>query len=93
MTSLVDLTATRNTPQNNDMPREDTKSGRQSNDSDRLLDQGELSTMLGVPVGTLEQWRARKRGPAFLRIGRHVRYDLAEVREWLDSRRNLPRGA
>jgi excisionase family DNA binding protein len=93
MTSVADLTTSRNNRQNTGMTREHIESGRHSDDTDRLLDQDELATMLGVPTGTLEQWRARKRGPAFLRIGRHIRYDLAEVREWLDSRRNLPRGA
>jgi hypothetical protein len=59
----------------------------------QLLNQDKLAAVLDVPAGTVEQWRARGGGPPFFRIGRHVRYDPAEVREWLDSRRNLPRGA
>ena len=40
---------------------------------------------------TVITWRYRKIGPPFLRVGRYVRYDLDEVRDWLVSRRNLPR--
>jgi len=75
------------------MTRQDYEADRERAEPARLLDQDELSSILGVPAGTLEQWRARGRGPAFLRIGRHVRYDPVEIRRWLDSRRNRPRGA
>ncbi|MBG0567388.1 helix-turn-helix transcriptional regulator [Actinoplanes aureus] len=41
------------------------------------------SRYLGVPVGTLYQWRHRRTGPRARKVGRHLRYDPADVRAWL----------
>jgi excisionase family DNA binding protein len=46
----------------------------------------ELATFLGVPVATLYQWRHRRIGPRACRVGRHLRYDPADVRAWLVER-------
>ena len=43
----------------------------------------ELSEMLGVPVATLYSWRYHGRGPAAVRVGRHLRYRLSDVDAWL----------
>ena len=43
---------------------------------------GDVSAFLRVPVETLYQWRKRKYGPPAARIGRHLRYDPADVRDW-----------
>jgi Helix-turn-helix domain len=94
MSSVADLTTSRNNRQTDDMSRQENDFSRYSDEGGcRLLGQNQLSDMLGVPVGTLEQWRTRGGGPPFLRIGRYVKYDLSDIREWLVSRRNLPRGA
>lgn len=45
----------------------------------------DTSMWLGVPVATLYQWRSRRLGPRAYRVGRHLRYDPADVREWLDA--------
>jgi len=50
---------------------------------ERLLSAEELSAIIGVPVLTLAHWRRFGRGPQALRLGKHVRYDPAEVRRWL----------
>jgi excisionase family DNA binding protein len=34
----------------------------------------QAAPILGVKAGTLEVWRVQGRGPAFLKIGRAVRY-------------------
>ena len=44
----------------------------------------DVSTFLGVPIATLYQWRYRRTGPRAIRVGRHLRYDPAEVRAWLE---------
>ncbi|MFD4204398.1 helix-turn-helix transcriptional regulator [Micromonospora tulbaghiae] len=41
------------------------------------------SRSLGVPVSTLYQWRYRRVGPKASRVGRHLRYDPADVRAWV----------
>jgi predicted DNA-binding transcriptional regulator AlpA len=43
----------------------------------------DVSAFLGVPVATLYQWRYRRTGPRASRVGRHLRYDPADVRAWL----------
>jgi excisionase family DNA binding protein len=52
---------------------------------DRLWTVDDTSRFLGVPVGTLYQWRTRGQGPRAYRVGRHLRYDPADVRQWLDE--------
>ena len=50
---------------------------------DRLLWPEEVAEMLGVPVGTLANWRYQGRGPAFVKVGRHVRYRRRDVVAWI----------
>lgn len=53
---------------------------------DKLLSADELAELVGVPPKTLADWRTRGIGPAYVRIGRHVRYRPADVEAWLQSR-------
>jgi excisionase family DNA binding protein len=45
----------------------------------------QLADYLGVPVETVRRWRSRspRGGPRGLRIGKHVRFDPADVQRWL----------
>ncbi len=43
----------------------------------------QTSNYLHVPVPTLHTWRARSKGPKAYRVGRHLRYDPADVAAWL----------
>ncbi|MGN6781732.1 MAG: helix-turn-helix transcriptional regulator [Marmoricola sp.] len=52
---------------------------------DRLLSADEVAEFLGIPVATLYQWRHKGTGPGAYRVGRHLRYDAATVRAWLDE--------
>jgi len=52
---------------------------------ERLWTVEDLSAFLGVPVTTLYQWRYRRTGPRARRVGRHLRYDPADVRSWLEQ--------
>lgn len=57
----------------------------------------ELGLVLSISPRTLRTWRSVGFGPAWFRVGRHVRYDPAEVRRWLaeecepDGSRSNPR--
>jgi excisionase family DNA binding protein len=53
----------------------------------RLLTIEEVSELLQVPVPTLYGWRFHRRGPTPMRIGRHLRYDPADVARWVESRK------
>jgi DNA-binding transcriptional MerR regulator len=44
----------------------------------------ELSAFLGIPVHTIRGWRTKNYGPPARKIGKHLRYDPAKVREWLE---------
>jgi hypothetical protein len=52
----------------------------------RLWTVQDLSEFLGIPVDTIRGWRTKKYGPAARKIGKHLRYDPAEVRRWLDDK-------
>ena len=54
-------------------------------DRDGLITTAELAAFLSLPVKTLRDWRYTGVGPRALRVGRHLRYEPAEVRRWLDD--------
>jgi hypothetical protein len=45
----------------------------------------DLSEYLGVPPRTLQQWRWRKTGPRWTKVGRRVRYRWDDVDRWLNE--------
>ena len=45
----------------------------------RHLTPEQLSERWDIPVGTLKRWRRERKGPRFLRIGRHPVYPLTYV--------------
>jgi predicted DNA-binding transcriptional regulator AlpA len=49
---------------------------------DRLWTVDDLSEFLGIAVHTIRGWRCKNYGPPARKIGKHLRYDPAEVREW-----------
>lgn len=53
--------------------------------STRLLSTEEVARLLVVPVTTLYTWRYKGTGPKAYRVGKHLRYRLADVIEWLDG--------
>jgi excisionase family DNA binding protein len=52
---------------------------------DRLWGVKEVADYLGVPVGTIYQWRTRNYGPPGRKVGKYVRYVPEQVREWVES--------
>jgi excisionase family DNA binding protein len=62
-------------------------------DAARLLRPHELAAFLGIPLRTIYRWRSRHEGPPSYRVGRHIRYRLNEVEQWLDERRDEHREA
>ncbi|MDK1016412.1 MAG: helix-turn-helix domain-containing protein [Actinomycetota bacterium] len=53
---------------------------------ERLLTPAELATYLGVPIATLYVWRHRRLGPPSFKAGRHLRYRLHDVEQWINNR-------
>ena len=52
-----------------------------------FLTQHELAELLRLPERTLEDWRLTHSGPPYLKLGRHVRYDVADVLAWVREHR------
>jgi predicted DNA-binding transcriptional regulator AlpA len=50
--------------------------------NDRLWTVQDVAEFLGVPVGTLYDWRGKGYGPRGKRVGRYLRYEEAAVRRW-----------
>jgi len=51
----------------------------------KLLKPSELKSEFGIPLSTAAKWRMRGDGPAYIKIGRSVRYEANAVRDWLQS--------
>ncbi len=45
-----------------------------------------LSELLGIPLATIRHWRYVGTGPAYVKLGRAVRYSRAVVERWISER-------
>ena len=52
-----------------------------------LLTTADVAQLLDVGERTLEFWRYAGKGPAYLKVGRRVRYRPADVEAYLEARR------
>lgn len=55
-----------------------------------LLSPDDLATYLGVPVKTVYNWRSEGKGPRGVKVGRHLRFRMADVQAWLDEHSDEP---
>jgi excisionase family DNA binding protein len=53
---------------------------------DRHLTIDELSARLQIPVQTIYVWNYTGKGPKYLKVGRHIRYRVADVEAWEKTR-------
>ena len=56
--------------------------------SNRPLTEADAAARLGLKVATLRAWRHRGRGPAFVRLGRAIRYLPCDLEEFLHANRH-----
>lgn len=58
-------------------------------DNDELLDNEQTADILGIKPNTLEIWRTKSRGPAFIKLGSAkqspIRYRRSVITRWLDE--------
>lgn len=52
----------------------------------RFYSTDELAAVLGVSQYTVRHWRQQGTGPKAIKVGRHVKYPVAEVEAWLAQR-------
>ncbi|WP_420104511.1 helix-turn-helix domain-containing protein [Bosea sp. (in: a-proteobacteria)] len=53
----------------------------------------EAASLLGTTPETLKNWRHRKRGPAYHRQGRSIRYSLFDLKAFAEGGRVDPKAA
>ena len=61
--------------------------------SNQPLTELEAAARLGLKVATLRAWRHQGRGPAYVRLGRAIRYLPTDIDEFLQSNRQVPVGS
>lgn len=73
------------------MPRETTDAGASQGATNQPLTETHAAARLGLKVATLRAWRNQGRGPAYVRLGRAIRYLSTDLDEFLHSNRHNPR--
>ncbi|MGW1762469.1 helix-turn-helix domain-containing protein [Streptomyces sp. R41] len=71
----------------------DPRSTLRSGLPDRYLTPDDIAEMFDVPKETVYQWRRKRSGPPGFRIGKHVRYDPADVRTYVTQRKSADQDA
>lgn len=51
----------------------------------RFASRRDVAEYLDVPESTLVRWAYKRIGPPYRIIGRHARYDWADVDRWIDA--------
>jgi predicted DNA-binding transcriptional regulator AlpA len=67
------------------MPRSDT-TREPSAKPPALATPDEVAEVLGVEAKTLANWRSRRYGPAYVKVGANVGYRWAAVDAWIKAR-------
>jgi hypothetical protein len=57
-----------------------------------LLTQGDAAAFLRLSIRTLERHRANGTGPAYVLLGRSVRYRMQDLLDWIELHRRVPEG-
>ncbi|GHA24700.1 hypothetical protein GCM10010372_25800 [Streptomyces tauricus] len=60
---------------------------------DRYLTPDDIAEIFEVPKETVYQWRRKRMGPPGFRIGKHIRYDPADIRAYVEQRKALDTAA
>ncbi len=61
--------------------------GRRVASATANVDTRRAAELIGMSKRTLEKWRGEGTGPPFLKLGRRVLYSVADLEEWILSRR------
>jgi hypothetical protein len=56
----------------------------------KFMNTKQLSVLLEIPEGTLRQWRCAGVGPKWHKMRRNVRYDRAEVEQFIHQSERIP---
>jgi hypothetical protein len=61
-----------------------------TNNGPRLVSPKELSKMWDMPESTLRYWRCAGIGPAYVKLGGRIKYDLADVEAYVRANKRKP---
>jgi hypothetical protein len=64
--------------------------GQSGSQEDRLLTEVEAAGFLRLSIRTLQAWRCERRGPAYVRAGRAIRYRLGALIAWMSDNTVMP---
>lgn len=56
--------------------------------TDEPLNEKDAAARLGLTAATLRAWRHQRRGPAFVRLGRAVRYLASDIDKFVHANRH-----
>jgi hypothetical protein len=56
----------------------------------KYLNDVEAAKIAHMSVQTFRNWRFQGRGPAYIKVGRSVRYSLTDLISWLEGRKISP---
>lgn len=59
-------------------------------DGHEPLTEVDAASRLGLKVATLRAWRHQRRGPAFVRLGRSIRYLASDLEAFMYAHRETP---
>jgi len=65
---------------------DDTARAARAKKGSPFLNTDQAAFYIGLATRTLEKMRSTGRGPRFRRHGRHVRYHIADLDDWSESR-------
>ena len=55
-----------------------------------IVGEKKAAVIMGLAVQTLRNWRHYGQGPAYLKLGKSVRYDLQDIEVYLQKRKIDP---
>jgi excisionase family DNA binding protein len=58
-------------------------SANDNQEASEFLDEKGLCALLAISSVTATKWRAKAKGPPFIKVGRLVRYRRSDVHAWL----------
>jgi len=58
--------------------------------NEKLLNDRQAAEILGLAVSTLRNWRNNGRGPVYRKMGRAVRYALADLQAFINESKRTP---
>ena len=59
-------------------------------DPETLITEELAARVLSMSPRTLQTWRYEQRGPAFVRLGRSIRYRVCVLTQWIDDHSHVP---